>query len=151
MKVNIKTCSVNNVIIEIMWESAIACKRACKKNPYIVLILIIMAGISVLASHTLQRYCNVISHNSTSFSGTNNVFFCKKKKKKITNNFFFCYKYRLFLKRHWRNQPLTSTPVSPDDYIVYDGTIFCFVYSVHVIYELRTCLRASSCNFVVNG
>ena len=35
-----------------------------------------------------------------------------------------------------------------NDYIVYDGTIFCFVYSVHVIYKLRTCLRASSCNFV---
>ena len=86
-------------------------------------------GSSVLASHTLQRYRNVISHNC---------------------NVFFCYKYRLFLKRHWRNQPLTSAPVSPDDYIVYDGTIFCFVYSVHVIYELRTCLRASSCNFVVD-
>ena len=57
------------------------------------------------------------------------------------------YKYRLFLKRHWRNQPLTS---APDDYIVYDGTIFCFVYSVHVIYKLRTCLRASSYNFVVD-
>ena len=69
----------------------------------------------------------------------------------FTNNFFFCYKYRIFLKRHWRNQPLTSAPVSPDDYMVYDGTIFCFVYSVHVIYELRTCLRASSCNFVVDG
>ena len=70
----------------------------------------------------------------TSFSGTNNVFFCKKKKKvKIfffffTNNVFFCYKYQLFLK----NQPLTS---APDDYIVYNGTIFLCVYSVHVIYK----------------
>ena len=81
----------------------------------------------------------------TSFSGTNNIFFCKKKKKNFfTNNVFFCYKYHLFLK----NQPLTS---APDDYIVYNGTIFCFVYSVNVIYKFRTCLRALSCNFVVDG
>ena len=82
------------------------------------------------------------------------LFFVKKKneneKKKIvflfvfTNNVFFCYTYHLFLK----NQPLTS---APDDYIVYNGTIFCFVYSVHVIYKFRTCLRALSCNFVVDG
>ena len=38
-----------------------------------------------------------------------------------------------------------------NDYTVYDGTIFCFVYSVHVINKVRTCLRASSSNFVVDG
>ena len=47
---------------------------------------------------------------------------------------------------------LQGTRAKPGNHlVVYNGTIFCFVYSVHIIYKFRTCLRASSCNFVVDG
>ena len=99
---------------------------------------------SVLASHTLQRYCQSFPKIVTSFSGTNNVFlfFLQITSFSVTNIVFSSKGIGGI------RQKFTS---APDDYIVYDGTIFCFVYSVHVIYKLRTCLRASSCNFVVDG
>ena len=55
------------------------------------------------------------------------MFFVLKKKKK---SFFFFFTNNVFLLQisYFPQKALCA----PDDYIVYDGTIFCFVYSVHV-------------------